>query len=438
MKQTLLLGIFFLLFNTITFSQLSNLTFFSDQGEPFHIILNGQRYNEMAQTHVKISDLSGDAFKVKVIFKDLRLGEISKNIFLQKGGMESTFCIKQNRKGKYVIRFQGESALTSSPKPINKVATIQQSTAQQPKQTYQTTSSTIRQNHHTQDNTGGHQNNSTLQMKDSEAGININFNMGGQNVSTTSTTTTSTFTTTTTTQTGNIIINPEPQGYILPGYSGQTGCPYPTTPQDFIHISEQIRAKSFDETRLTIAKQILDAQCMLCSQVKQLMLIFDFEESRLEFAKYAYGYTYDYENFYTLNDAFSFEQSSEELNQYIIENPIIPYSSSHYSYHPYGYSGPTGCAYPVSDERFQQIKASITSKAFEETKLTIAKQVISSNCLLCSQIKEIMLMFDFENTRLDLAKYAWNNAYDQSNYYQLNDAFTFEDSIEALNRYIQN
>ncbi|HNQ83646.1 MAG TPA: DUF4476 domain-containing protein, partial [Bacteroidales bacterium] len=56
---------------------------------------------------------------------------------------------------------------------------------------------------------------------------------------------------------------------------------------------------------------------MLCIQVKEIMKLFSFEESRLEFAKYAYGYTYDLSNFYIVNDAFSFESSIDELNKYI-------------------------------------------------------------------------------------------------------------------------
>ena len=47
------------------------------------------------------------------------------------------------------------------------------------------------------------------------------------------------------------------------------------------------------------------------------MLLFTYEDTRLELAKYAYGYTYDIGNFYKLNDAFTYESSIEELNEYI-------------------------------------------------------------------------------------------------------------------------
>ena len=55
----------------------------------------------------------------------------------------------------------------------------------------------------------------------------------------------------------------------------------------------------------------------MAEQVKEIMLLFDFESTRLEFAKEAYSYTYDLDNYYILNDAFDFESSISELNEFI-------------------------------------------------------------------------------------------------------------------------
>jgi hypothetical protein len=48
----------------------------------------------------------------------------------------------------------------------------------------------------------------------------------------------------------------------------------------------------------------------------------------------------------------------------------------------------------------------------------------------------MMHCFDFEATRLDFAKFAYGRTFDIGNYYMVNDAFTFETSIDDLNRYI--
>jgi hypothetical protein len=47
-----------------------------------------------------------------------------------------------------------------------------------------------------------------------------------------------------------------------------------------------------------------------------------------------------------------------------------------------------------------------------------------------------MLLFTFENNRLDIAKYAYGKTVDKRNYSVVNDAFTFN-SKEKLDQYIR-
>ena len=63
---------------------------------------------------------------------------------------------------------------------------------------------------------------------------------------------------------------------------------------------------------------------------------------------------------------------------------------------------------------------------------------MNNSCLLSAQVKEIMLMFNFEETRLDFAKFAYGRTYDIGNYFVVNDAFTFESSIDELGDYINS
>ena len=45
--------------------------------------------------------------------------------------------------------------------------------------------------------------------------------------------------------------------------------------------------------------------------------VFSFEDSRLDFAKFAYDRTHDIGNYYKVNEGFTFESSIEELNDFI-------------------------------------------------------------------------------------------------------------------------
>ena len=68
--------------------------------------------------------------------------------------------------------------------------------------------------------------------------------------------------------------------------------------------------------------------------------------------------------------------------------------------------------------------------------MTTAKQVGRDRCFTAEQVKGIMNTFSFEDTKLEFAKYAYERTYDIGNYYKVNDAFTFESSIDDLNSYI--
>ena len=50
---------------------------------------------------------------------------------------------------------------------------------------------------------------------------------------------------------------------------------------------------------------------------KQVMKKFTYEESKLDYAKFAYEYCLDQGNYYKVNDAFDFELTIDELNEFI-------------------------------------------------------------------------------------------------------------------------
>ena len=110
---------------------------------------------------------------------------------------------------------------------------------------------------------------------------------------------------------------PTTDHYVMPGYSGEVGCPWPMSEGDFGSAVNSIRSKDFEDSKLTVAKQVAGSNCLFASQVRDIMMAFDFEQTKLDFAKFAYGRTYDVNNYYKVNDAFEFESSIEELNRSI-------------------------------------------------------------------------------------------------------------------------
>jgi hypothetical protein len=155
-----------------------------------------------------------------------------------------------------------------------------------------------------------------IQLAHAQSSVNGSFNVNvnineGTSVKETETTTTTTTTSTSTTTGGQSDV------YVMPGYSGPVGCSWPMNDGEFSEVKSSITSKTFEDSKLTIAKQVTRSRCMTASQVKELAALMDFEQTKLDFAKYAYDYTFDIGNYYKVNDVFDFETSIDELNRYI-------------------------------------------------------------------------------------------------------------------------
>ncbi len=116
--------------------------------------------------------------------------------------------------------------------------------------------------------------------------------------------------------TNNDIVPIPPQPQPVDNHTGF--CDVPMSNRAFASALQTVKNKSFDDDKLTIAKQIALSNCLLTEQVKKLALQFSFEDNKLEFAKFAYIHTYDPENYFKLNDIFNFSSNIEELNDYIV------------------------------------------------------------------------------------------------------------------------
>lgn len=298
-------------------AQNNNLVIYSQDGLKFTLILNGIRQNAEPQTNVKVTGLNAPTYQAKVIFAN-GMSDIDQNIYLMDGGnpasnTEFSSAIV-NRKGKYKLQFRSMAPAGNAVSSPEQTVIIYNPEGYEPHggavtQTVQTT--TVQ--------TGG----SNANVNVGVPGVSISMNVNDPAYAQQSTTTT----TTTTTVTGGHHHNghdgqqempapPHVSPYTLPGYNGAYGCPVPMSQQDFAAAKASVASKSFDDSRLTIAKQIIGSNCLLCSQIRELMNLMSFESSRLDIAKFAWNHNLDKGNYYTLNDAFIFESSIDELNSY--------------------------------------------------------------------------------------------------------------------------
>lgn len=342
MKKLFTLTLAMTLILSPAWSQTSDLVFFTDDGEKFTLLIDGDVKNAAPATRVVATGIRTESPLVMVRFENGSIPQMKKPGYFPLG-KEYTIMITTNKKGERVLRPTGEaasgtaaSAETVKPRPAGFVEDAPSgSSGSDDHQSVgsggvqQTTTVTVVEEGQGTGTTQG------VNMNVGVNGVGLNMNVGitdgtgaGSNTRTTTTKTTTTTTTTTTTGSPGLqtakpapkpVTKPETivEPYRMPGYTGPIGCAMPMSSTEFDDARKSVADKSFEETRLTLAKQIGRDRCFTTDQVKQMMGVFSFEDSRLDFAKWAYERTHDKGNYYKVNDAFSFSSSIDELNEHI-------------------------------------------------------------------------------------------------------------------------
>jgi uncharacterized membrane protein YgcG len=87
---------------------------------------------------------------------------------------------------------------------------------------------------------------------------------------------------------------------------------------DVADLCIRMRNASFDTDRITLAQRAVSGNNGITSQdVAMIIKQFDFESNRLEFAKFAYVYTIDKNNYFKIYDSFEYSSSSRALDKFI-------------------------------------------------------------------------------------------------------------------------
>ncbi|MEJ8842543.1 DUF4476 domain-containing protein [Lacibacter sp. H375] len=92
----------------------------------------------------------------------------------------------------------------------------------------------------------------------------------------------------------------------------------------------------------------------------------------------------------------------------------------------------------MSYERFQQLKQSVERENFDKNKMDLLRSTLPYNRVSSQQVRELAQLIQFEQTKLELAKFAYRYTTDRGNYFVVNDVFNFGSSKTELTRYISS
>ncbi|MBQ7490964.1 MAG: DUF4476 domain-containing protein [Bacteroidales bacterium] len=93
--------------------------------------------------------------------------------------------------------------------------------------------------------------------------------------------------------------------------------PMPCNDNDFREIKDLIRSETFEDSKLTVAKQATLSELLTVDQLAEIAALFTFEDTKLEYLKFAYDFCFDRNKYYKLNNVFTYSSSIDELNEYI-------------------------------------------------------------------------------------------------------------------------
>lgn len=92
----------------------------------------------------------------------------------------------------------------------------------------------------------------------------------------------------------------------------------------------------------------------------------------------------------------------------------------------------------MSDRDFDNVLTQIDKEWLESNKLKSAINVVRNNSISSAQVKELLLLFSFENNKLELAKQAYGSTVDKRNYDVVYGVFSFDRTKAELERYVRN
>jgi Domain of unknown function (DUF4476) len=141
-------------------------------------------------------------------------------------------------------------------------------------------------------------------------------------------------------------------------------------------------------------------------------------------------------------------QSYPPYDPHHVHNPYGPYNpySSYpgpYAYPPQPTWGapfpgqiPVHSPYAMPGNDFLALMGTIQGLSFESTKQQALNAALTQHYFSASQVAQMLNAFDFESTKLAVAKQAYPRTVDPQNYHMLFRNFDFDSSVSDLNQFI--
>jgi hypothetical protein len=230
-------------------------------------------------------------------------------------------------------------------------------------------------------------------------------------------------------------VNPVPSGPVFPDlpypsvndYLGNTGCSEPMLQSQYDALIQQVWAANGDANRVQVLRSQAMGRCMSVAQAMRLSTLVQSESSRLEFARAIQKTIYDSEQYNRFEYVFSLNNIRNEFLQFLrsLQNEVVVQ--------------PVANACSVSGSEMNEIIDNLMKVSFDSSRLNQAKSIVrAKKCFTVSQITDIARLMSFDSSRLDFAKFAYDFCLNPTEYFKVNDIFSFNSSKNDLTNYVNS
>ncbi len=163
------------------------------------------------------------------------------------------------------------------------------------------------------------------------------------------------------------------------------------------------------------------------NQIKQLLTLITSENDRLDLAKLSYRSVTDTANFIQLYDLFKEHANRDELNNFLNTKG---WNIAHTH---------TPVKTPMTDADFNQLLSNVRINFLQFLKVNYETDVFNNPTYFftTAQIRELLLLINSEENRLDLAKLSYRTVTDPANFLKLSAILNSQSSRNELANYVK-
>ena len=201
---------------------------------------------------------------------------------------------------------------------------------------------------------------------------------------------------------------------------------------------QELRRLPQQSMRFNSAMQNFESFCLSSAQVYQVCRMLGQDPYRIDFAYASYPKVIDPQNFYDVYDALELFSSAFRLHDLIggVGYELVPIPE------PIPIPEPAPVLEPiceVTNADMEEVRSLVKSATFKDSMEKQAKMMVKSKqCFSTNQIVDLISVFSYEDSKVMLAKYAFDYCIDTQNYFRVVNSLTFKSDKDNLTTFISD